>query len=76
LCRILHPSAATSPLGSGNSPREPNLVSMGGDATSRLVFEPETVKSLLPNEPERSHARGKKITSEVQGGTNSSNARN
>ena len=60
LCRMLHPSAATLPSGTGNSSREPNLVSMGGDATSQLVFEPETVESLLPNEPGRCHAGGKK----------------
>jgi hypothetical protein len=41
----------------------------------RLVFESETVELLLPNAPRRCRA-GEKITSAVQGGTISSNARN
>jgi hypothetical protein len=44
-----------------------------GAATSQLVFEQETVKPLLPNA--LGHCAGEKITSVVQGGANSSNAR-
>jgi hypothetical protein len=49
LYQILHPSAATSPLGTGNSRGETNLASMGGGSMLRLVFESETVELLLQN---------------------------
>ena len=75
LCQILHPSAATSPSGTGSTRGETNLASVGGGSILRLVFESETVEFLLPNAPGRCRAGGK-ITSAVQGGTNSSNARN
>jgi hypothetical protein len=48
---------------------------MAGGAMLRLVFESETVKLLLLNAPGRCRA-GEKITSAVQGWTNSSNAEN
>ena len=41
--QILHPSAATSPSGTGSSRGETNLASMGGGSMLRLVFESETV---------------------------------
>jgi hypothetical protein len=41
----------------------------------RLVFELETVELLLPNAPDLV-VQEEKITSAVQSGTNSSNARN
>jgi len=51
LYQILHPSAATSPSGTGSSREETNLASMGGGSMLQLVFESETVKFLLPNVP-------------------------
>ena len=47
--QILHPSAATSPSGTGSNRGETNLASMGGGSMLRLVFESETVELLLPN---------------------------
>jgi len=59
LCQILHPSAATSPSGTGSSQRETNLASMGGGSMLLLVFESETVEFLLPNAPGPFRAGGK-----------------
>jgi len=55
----LHPSAATSPLGTGSSQGETKLASMGGGSMLRLVFESETVEFLLLNAPGRCRAGGK-----------------
>ena len=73
LYQILHPSAATSPSGTGSRRGETNLASMGGGSMLRLVFESETVEFLLLNAPGHCRAGGK-VTSVVQGGTNLSNA--
>jgi len=51
------------------------VASMGGGSMLQLVFESETVEFLLPNAP-GVVVQEEKITSVVQGGTNSSNARN
>jgi hypothetical protein len=59
LYEILHPSAATSPSGTGISQEETNLASMGGGSMLRLVFDSETVEFLLPNVPGHCRAGGK-----------------
>ena len=53
LYKILHPSPATSPSGTGSSRGETNLARKGGGSMLRLVFESETVELLLPNAPRR-----------------------
>ena len=58
--QILHPSAATSPSGTGSSRGETNVASMVGGSMLRLFFESETVELLLPNAPGRCRAGRKK----------------
>ena len=58
LYQILHPSASTSPSGTGSIRGETNLASVGGGSMLRLVFESETVEFLLPHKPGRFRAGG------------------
>jgi hypothetical protein len=59
LYQILHPSAATSPSGTGNRRGGNKSGEYWGWFNVATCFQPETVELLLPNAPGRCRAGGK-----------------
>jgi len=75
LYQILYTSAATSPSGIGSSRRETNLKSMGAGSMLGLVLS-QKLSNICCRMRRGFFVQKEKITIAVQGGTNSSNARN